>query len=127
MKVWDISKTGRKQVMSLTQHTKGYATSEVLLFVTHHRVTCVKWGGEGLLYTSSQDTTIKVWRVSDGALVRTLSVSFSLFLSLALFLRGQGHAHWVNSLSLSTDYAIRTGPFDEHGMKSVLDTTISLK
>lgn len=28
-------------------------------------VTCVKWGGDGLLYTSSQDRTIKVWRAKD--------------------------------------------------------------
>lgn len=30
-----------------------------------HCVTCVKWGGEGLLYTASQDRTIKVWRAKD--------------------------------------------------------------
>lgn len=28
-------------------------------------VTCVKWGGDGLLYSSSQDRTIKVWRAKD--------------------------------------------------------------
>lgn len=28
-------------------------------------VTCVKWGGDGLLYSSSQDRTIKVWRTQD--------------------------------------------------------------
>ena len=30
-----------------------------------HCVTCVQWGGEGLLYTSSQDRTIRVWRAAD--------------------------------------------------------------
>lgn len=30
-----------------------------------HSVTCVKWGGEGLLFTASQDRTIKVWRAKD--------------------------------------------------------------
>lgn len=39
---------------------------------------------------------MKVWRSSDGILCRTL----------------QGHAHWVNTLALSTDYVLRTGPFD---------------
>ena len=24
----------------------------------------------------------------------------------------QGHGHWVNTMALNTDYAIRTGPFD---------------
>jgi ribosome assembly protein 4 len=28
-------------------------------------VTCIKWGGSGLLYSSSQDRTIKVWRPDD--------------------------------------------------------------
>eukprot|EP00049_Salpingoeca_infusionum_P002101 m.54068 g.54068 ORF g.54068 m.54068 type:complete len:498 (+) comp11387_c1_seq1:172-1665(+) len=75
-----------RMMMSFTSHTKG--------------ISCVKWGGAGFIYTASQDTTIKVWRVSDGALCRTLN----------------GHAHWVNSLSLSTDSAIRSGPFNEHGV-----------
>eukprot|EP00730_Choanoeca_flexa_P014756 TRINITY_DN656_c0_g1_i1.p1 TRINITY_DN656_c0_g1~~TRINITY_DN656_c0_g1_i1.p1 ORF type:complete len:499 (+),score=85.34 TRINITY_DN656_c0_g1_i1:77-1498(+) len=83
VKIWDLVK-GRA-VMSLAQHTKC--------------VTCVKWGGTDLIYTASQDTTVKVWRASDGVLCRTLS----------------GHAHWVNSMSLSTEYVLRTGPYDERG------------
>ncbi|KAG8230807.1 hypothetical protein J437_LFUL010587 [Ladona fulva] len=58
--------------------------------------TCVRWGGSGLLYSASQDRTIKVWRADDGVLCRTLT----------------GHAHWVNSLTLNTDYVLRIGPFD---------------
>lgn len=56
-------------------------------------VTVVKWGGNGLIYTASQDRTVKVWRASDGILCRTL----------------EGHAHWVNTLALSTDYILRIG------------------
>lgn len=59
-------------------------------------VSVVKWGGADLLYTASQDRTIKVWRASDGILCRTL----------------EGHAHWVNTLALNTDYVLRIGPFD---------------
>ncbi|KAM8977345.1 notchless protein homolog 1 [Pelodytes ibericus] len=59
-------------------------------------VTGVKWGGDGLLYSCSQDRTIKAWRAHDGILCRTL----------------QGHAHWVNTIALSTDYVLRTGAFD---------------
>ncbi|XP_063703843.1 protein Notchless [Culicoides brevitarsis] len=57
-------------------------------------VTCVKWGGAGLIYTSSHDRTVKMWRASDGVMCRTFS----------------GHAHWVNSIALNTDYVLRTGP-----------------
>lgn len=62
-------------------------------------VNVVRWGGRGLLYTASSDRTVKVWDAVDGKLVRTLS----------------DHAHWVNTLSLSTDWVLRTGPFDHMG------------
>ncbi|HEY9815664.1 MAG TPA: WD40 repeat domain-containing protein [Candidatus Obscuribacterales bacterium] len=58
-------------------------------------VTCLRWSGEGLIYTGSQDRLVKVF-TPEGKLVRNL----------------QGHAHWVNTMTLSTDYALRTGPFD---------------
>lgn len=45
-------------ILTLSAHTKS--------------VTVVKWGGTGLLYTSSQDRTIKVWRAKD---VRKIFVS----------------------------------------------------
>ncbi|XP_011187830.2 protein Notchless [Zeugodacus cucurbitae] len=58
-------------------------------------VTAVRWGGSGLIYTSSKDRTVKMWRADDGILCRTFS----------------GHAHWVNNIALNTDYVLRTGPF----------------
>lgn len=60
-----------------------------------HSITCVKWSGEGLIYTGSQDRTIKVW-TPEGKLCRSLA----------------GHAHWINRMALSTDYMLRTGWFD---------------
>jgi len=69
-------------------------------------IECVKWGGEGFIYTASRDRTIKVWNAepipaqSDvGKLVKTL----------------KGHGHRVNTLALSCDYVCRTGPFDHKG------------
>jgi len=59
-------------------------------------VTCIRWGGTDLIYSASQDRTIKVWRGEDGVLCRTLT----------------GHAHWVNTMTLSTDYVLRTGAYD---------------
>ncbi|CAK1551169.1 unnamed protein product [Leptosia nina] len=78
-RIWDTL-TGNT-ILNLSGHSKA--------------VTGVKWGGTGLIYTSSQDRTIKVWRAEDGILCRTL----------------EGHAHWVNTMALSTDYILRTGPF----------------
>jgi ribosome assembly protein 4 len=64
-------------------------------------VESVKWGGEGLIYSASRDRTIKVWNPDRGILVRTLT----------------GHGHRINTLALSSDYVIRTGPFDHRGTK----------
>ncbi|KDO30212.1 hypothetical protein SPRG_04995 [Saprolegnia parasitica CBS 223.65] len=83
IKIWN-ARTGR-QVASLSGHTDS--------------VECLKWGGEGLLYSASRDRTIKVWAVEGdhvGKLVRTLV----------------GHAHRINTLALNVDYVCRTGPFD---------------
>lgn len=59
-------------------------------------VEAVRWGGEDLLYTASRDRTIKVWNPDRGILVRTLT----------------GHGHRINTLALSSDYVLRSGPFD---------------
>jgi ribosome assembly protein 4 len=60
-------------------------------------VTKVLWGGEGILYSASQDRVIRCWEPDTGILLSQL----------------QGHAHWVNCLALSTDYVLRTGCYDE--------------
>ena len=44
---------------------------------------------------------IMVWDAKDGKVVRQL----------------KGHAHWVNTLALSSEYAIRTGPYDHKAVK----------
>jgi len=86
-RVWDV--VGKQAEMALTGH-KG-------------NVSCVRWGGTGLIYTASHDKTIKVWKAADGSLAHTLA----------------SHAHWVNHLALSTDFALRTGYHDHTGKKGV--------
>lgn len=49
VRVWDTT-AGRCERI-LTGHTQS--------------VTCLRWGGDGLLYSASQDRTIKVWRAHD--------------------------------------------------------------
>ncbi|XP_024372534.1 notchless protein homolog [Physcomitrium patens] len=83
IRIWDT--TLHKTVMCLSGHTLA--------------VTCVKWSGEGFIYSSSQDCTIKVWETTQGKLIREL----------------KGHGHWVNTLALSTEYVLRTGAFDHTG------------
>ncbi|KAJ4900031.1 Notchless protein-like protein [Raphanus sativus] len=85
-RIWDM--TLKKSVTCLSGHTRG--------------VTCVKWGGDGIIYTGSQDCTIKMWHVTPEGVA---------------CLKGKlkEHGHWVNSLALSTDYVLRTGAFDHTG------------
>ncbi|CAN0216022.1 unnamed protein product, partial [Phaeothamnion confervicola] len=97
--IWNV-RTGRAEVT-----LSGHADS----------VECIRWGGEGLLYSGSRDRTIKVWAVEErdgrrvGILVRTLV----------------GHGHRVNALALSTDAVLRTGPFDHHGNAAAAPATAS--
>ena len=56
-------------------------------------VSQVKWGHFGI-YTSSRDMTVRMFS-HEGKSVKIL----------------KGHAHWVNSLSLSTEHLLKSGPF----------------
>ncbi|CAN6866500.1 unnamed protein product [Brassica oleracea] len=82
-RIWDF--TLKRTLIVLSGHTRA--------------VTCVKWSGDGTIYTGSQDSTIRMWEITQqgqGILKHIL----------------KDHAGWVNSLSLSTEYVLRTGAFD---------------
>ena len=49
IKIWDTLMS--TCLRTLTGHTQS--------------VTCLRWGGKNLIYSSSQDRTIKVWRSED--------------------------------------------------------------
>lgn len=87
IKIWDSSR--RTCLYTLSGHTNS--------------VSCVKWGGQGILYSGSHDKTIRVWDMKAGG--RCINILKS-------------HGHWVNHLSLSTDYAIRVGPFGPDGKEN---------
>lgn len=61
-------------------------------------VSCVKWGGYDTIYSGSHDKTINIWNPNTGTLIKTL----------------KSHAHWINHLSLSTDYLLRKGPYSHN-------------
>ena len=82
-------------------------TKQCLFSMHSHRqaVTCVKWAGSGLIFSSSRDCNIYVWETERGRLVKQL----------------QGHGHWVNTLALSTEHCLKTGPFDHKGNRPKTD------
>jgi ribosome assembly protein 4 len=88
---------------------------EVALTAHTNSVTSVKWGGDGLIYTASRDTTVMVWDGTEGKecgkVVRQL----------------KGHGHWVNTLALSSEYVVRTGPFDHKAVKPESDADAKAK
>uniref|UniRef100_A0A8C9HBL6 Ribosome assembly protein 4 n=1 Tax=Piliocolobus tephrosceles TaxID=591936 RepID=A0A8C9HBL6_9PRIM len=63
-------------------------------------ITCILWSGENeknsRIYSSSRDTTIKIWDVYEG----TLLYDF------------KGHSHWVNCLSINTERILKNGIYD---------------
>ena len=52
-----------------------------------------------------------VWNADTGAVVRP----------------AEGHGHWVNTLALSSEYAVRTGPYDHKAEKPGDDETAKAK
>lgn len=62
------------------------------MFHSSEGVTCLKWGCDKTIYSGSNDRTIKGWCSKKGECLFILS----------------GHSHRINTMSLSTDYFIRT-------------------
>eukprot|EP00923_Selenidium_pygospionis_P036436 GHVN01063932.1.p1 GENE.GHVN01063932.1~~GHVN01063932.1.p1 ORF type:complete len:553 (+),score=75.85 GHVN01063932.1:186-1844(+) len=91
-RVWDVMRGVALRVLSA--HTRP--------------ITQVRWSGceNNLVFTAARDTCIKVWGAATGAVIKEL----------------RGHAHWVNSLALNTDYVLRTGPYDHTGWKQMSDS-----
>ncbi|GJN32581.1 hypothetical protein PR202_gb21095 [Eleusine coracana subsp. coracana] len=77
--LWD-PKTGKQLGSPLTDFICSVYTFAKLEFFMNpfchtNAVTCVKWGGDGLIYTGSEDCSIKVWETSQGKLVKTLQAA----------------------------------------------------
>ena len=58
-------------------------------------ITKVLWGGQDFIYTASEDRSVRVFKKS-GAMIREL----------------KGHAHWVNTLAVHTEYCLKTGCYE---------------
>jgi ribosome assembly protein 4 len=124
-------------------------TLQCLFSMSSHTlaVSCVRWGGDGLLYSASKDTTINVWdsqvrrgctaaepscaeavdetydccvqqvNLQDSSCVMdsTDAVCPRSMQQGKLIRSLKGHGHWVNTLALSPEHALRTGAFDHTG------------
>ncbi|SOV78307.1 nucleolar preribosomal assembly protein, putative [Plasmodium sp. gorilla clade G3] len=63
-------------------------------------ITCILWSGKdtenSVLYSSSRDTTIKIWNINDGTLIYNF----------------KGHKHWVNCLTLNSERLLKNGIYN---------------
>ncbi|KYN99091.1 putative nucleolar preribosomal assembly protein [Plasmodium gaboni] len=63
-------------------------------------ITCILWSGRdtenSILYSSSRDTTIKIWNVNEGTLIYNF----------------KGHKHWVNCLTLNSERLLKNGIYN---------------
>ncbi|KAL0888471.1 hypothetical protein Bca101_012454 [Brassica carinata] len=66
-RIWDF--TQKRTLIVLSGHTKA--------------VTCVKWGGDGTIYTGSEDSTIRMWvitRQGQGVLKHILTIALERYI-----------------------------------------------
>lgn len=90
VRIW--SRVSMSSLLCISAHQKCITKYEHLKFNFFRML----WGGQGFLYTASEDTTIGVWN-KGGKKVQEL----------------KGHGHWVNSIALHTDFVLRCGCFGE--------------
>lgn len=94
--------------------------SEYILGGHTASVNVVRWGGagpgkSGVLYTASSDRSVKIWNADK---VLSACLRWQDLRDLSTHSQGtlihtlKDHAHWVTTLTLNTDFALRTGPYD---------------
>ena len=72
-------------------------TQQTILNIGCHNeaISKVIWSGENVIYTCSRDKNLKSWK-ENGELIEVYS----------------GHGHWINTMSINTEFIIRTGFYD---------------
>ena len=90
--------TGKDGFLKLWNATTG----KIILSVSAHSQSITKtvWSGENVIYTCSEDQTVKVF---DEGLNHLQTLV--------------GHSHWINTMALNTEYILRTGCFDYDNIK----------
>ena len=90
--------TGKDGYLKLWNGTTG----KIILSTLAHGQSITKtiWSGENIIYTCSEDQTVKIFDEELNHL-QTL----------------QGHSHWINTMALNTEYILRTGCFDYDNIK----------
>ena len=77
-------------------------TGKIIISTLAHEQSITKtiWSGENIIYTCSEDQTVKIFDENLSHL-KTL----------------HGHSHWINTMALNTEYILRTGCYDYENIK----------
>jgi ribosome assembly protein 4 len=77
-------------------------TGKIIISTAAHEQSITKtiWSGENIIYTCSEDQTVKVFDENLNHLQTLI-----------------GHSHWINTMALNTEYILRTGCFDYDNIK----------
>lgn len=66
-------------------------------------ISKVIWSGEDVIYSCSQDMLVKSFS-NKGVLLKNF----------------KGHAHWINTMAINTEFVLRTGYYDHGNVKSFI-------
>jgi len=77
-------------------------TGKIIISTLAHEQSITKtiWSGENIIYTCSEDQTVKIFD-ENLSHIKTL----------------HGHSHWINTMALNTEYILRTGCYDYENIK----------
>ena len=78
------------------------STGKIILSTAAHEQSITKtiWSGENIIYTCSEDQTVKIFDENLNHLQTLI-----------------GHSHWINAMALNTEYILRTGCYDYDNIK----------
>ncbi|KAI8833035.1 quinon protein alcohol dehydrogenase-like superfamily [Chytridium lagenaria] len=108
IRLWD-PKTGKPLGDAMKAHTQ--PITSISWEPMHANSVCSRFA------SSSKDATIRIWDALNRRVIMTLSQHTAPVMCVKwgggkLVRVLEGHAHWVNHLALTTDFALRTGGFD---------------
>lgn len=75
--------------------------TEFSIYAHDKSITKVIWSGEDVIYTCSQDMSVKSF-TNKGILIKIY----------------KGHSHWINTMAINTEFTLRTGFYDFGNNKS---------
>ncbi len=82
-------------VMKIKENESSKSAYLLFYVLDDEAVMKVIWSGENIIYSCSRDKLLKSWN-EEGSLLKVF----------------KGHGHWINTMSINTEFILRTGFYD---------------